>query len=90
MPFLHLHRGQIASRSKTNVPARGLLHDKNLIPLRNGMSGCATVDGWATVWNTYTDPYIQNHANLATWQTECCTPRRMAFKALLNAKAALS
>ena len=25
-----------------------------------------------------------------TWQTDCCTPRRMAFKALLNAKAACS
>ena len=25
-----------------------------------------------------------------TWQTDRCTPRRMAFKALLNAKAALS
>ena len=23
-----------------------------------------------------------------TWQTDCCTPRRMAFKVLLNAKAA--
>ena len=25
-----------------------------------------------------------------TWQTDCCTPRRMAFKALLNTKAACS
>ena len=25
-----------------------------------------------------------------TWQTDRCTPRRMAFKALLNARAALS
>ena len=28
--------------------------------------------------------------SLLTWQTDCCSPQRMAFKALLNAKAALS
>ena len=27
---------------------------------------------------------------LLTWQTDHCSPRRMPFKALLNAKAALS
>ena len=28
--------------------------------------------------------------SLLTWQTDCCSPQRMAFKVLLNAKAALS
>ena len=32
---LHLHSGQIALHSKTSVPARGLLHGKNLIQLHN-------------------------------------------------------
>ena len=34
---------------------------------------------------------FENHANLLTYlQTDHCSPRRMALKALLNAKAALS
>ena len=38
MPFLHLHSGQISSRSKTSVPARGLLCDK----ITKGMTRRAT------------------------------------------------
>ena len=59
---------------------------------RMGLDG--TMLHYLAVWKATMSVHKPVHSKitltyLLTWQTDCCTPRRMAFKALLNASFSL-
>ena len=59
---------------------------------RTGLGG--TTLHYLAVWQAMVSVHRPVHLKITlthslTWQTDCCTQRRMAFKVLLNAKVAL-
>ena len=73
-----------------------MLYGQNILSsesfMADRMGGTITMVHYLAVWQTMVNIHKLihfKHANLP-WQSDHCTPWGMVFKALLNAKAALS